>query len=1438
MLEESLAGPLGHPINLGEYRGLRPWGFALGPTTIPAVDEDSSSLAAQGLTVGLDPLASLRAWKPVVSVEVDRLRVDLHRNAEGRYWTFGPNSGPGDPPNLELRYGLRNPADIVLADAGERFRIEGHGSVGLLERSFTTRSRLAWTNGGGAVDVRGSGRWDRPQLSMRTRFQSLDLARITSLASSAEDLSVAGQLNGDLRLQWSDQHLGCRGGLSLDDLAISTTADADPVVSERLALSCQDDTITLGPTQVRSGAISASFGGSLILGDSFDLQGSLRREGLNEGVALAVTGPWQSPLWTVQGRLDRLVDGPWTEPVLFSSRLRTPWSGEGMQRVDLKELSLEAGATRLELGGQVFPQLSIRSRVFEAAPSFWSGSPVLRELLGTAGSVQGDLRLDGTLGTPQLRLGLQQESSPLLDRWTLRSSWSAEDGLVRVDSFDSPPLQARLEWPVTMAGGGLQSGDLEADLTLSHFDLDRLSGLLGVELGGQASMRGRVSGPLSDLQPDLALEIDHPRVAAVRLPEQWDGRLNGTVRSVLSLNLAAVNPSSAARLKATLAPGTRSGSLRLDRQDGSLTMRGTSGMVRWQASQFPLDGLQVQSQASTRFDPVVGALTGAGSLALDPLSLDGSVQLEAPSYRGIRVAEIEAKAGLRNNRFQLSGLLTPDTEDDSSVSVELTGQPGGALQGGLAARALDLPWLLDAARQLQQQDLLDGEAPGLAADLGRFVIDTFGGGLDGQLQALEQSKRALEAFDKANPRQDMAIDDLDGRLDADLTFAGPGIDQISIDLKAKGHLWITSDGRDRPLQLEPFVATIQGPLSNGDGVFSLEDIPVGLLALFAPVPASLRGAAGLRGRYRFTEDGPDIEAQLLLDETSIAATPLTLERDALQFDSTGLTLDLALASQGASEPVSIVGTVPVDAEAPLELTIEAHGDALRFLTALAGPDLEVTRGTTDLRLLLRGTLANPQANGFVVVRNGVLSFQSQELRQLNASLFFDFNRLVVMEGSGQLAAGGTIEAAGALSLLQPVEQEEQLTITISKARIRQPKADFQADGSFELSGSFTQPELQGELAINQGTIRPQEGFLSRPKSRPEEPVVPASAGNTGIQNALGLQPQPVTLSSLIEDQWDFKEPLVLLGPAAQTPSTDPLQALMPNLSALRFRNFRLRFGPDLRVEMVPMVSFRGSGQLLLNGPLDPSLQVRGLVRLLNGRLSLFSSTFRLDSSAANVAVFTPSLGLVPYVDIAMQTRVSDTVQQGGDTSTTSANVFDTNGSGALEAGGQLRLVKVSVQASGPANRLPDNLILRGSPPMPEAQLLALIGGNSLAGLAGGGSAALATVLGQTLLSPVLGNLTDVMGDRLQIALYPTYVNPEVKESERTSGRVPPTFTLVTEFGVDVTDNFDFSVLVAPNNTDVPPQASVSYQVTPTTTVTGSMDTNGTWQSQLQLFFRF
>ena len=58
--------------------------------------------------------------------------------------------------------------------------------------------------------------------------------------------------------------------------------------------------------------------------------------------------------------------------------------------------------------------------------------------------------------------------------------------------------------------------------------------------------------------------------------------------------------------------------------------------------------------------------------------------------------------------------------------------------------------------------------------------------------------------------------------------------------------------------------------------------------------------------------------------------------------------------------------------------------------------------------------------------------------------------------------------------------------------------------------------------------------------------------------------------------------------------------------------------------------------------LDPNLQLRGVVELLSDGF-MFTTTFTLDRRASNVAVFTPSMGLIPYVDVAMTTRVSDNV---------------------------------------------------------------------------------------------------------------------------------------------------------------------------------------------------
>jgi translocation and assembly module TamB len=130
-----------------------------------------------------------------------------------------------------------------------------------------------------------------------------------------------------------------------------------------------------------------------------------------------------------------------------------------------------------------------------------------------------------------------------------------------------------------------------------------------------------------------------------------------------------------------------------------------------------------------------------------------------------------------------------------------------------------------------------------------------------------------------------------------------------------------------------------------------------------------------------------------------------------------------------------------------------------------------------------------------------------------------------------------------------------------------------------------------------------------------------------------------------------------------------LRAALPNLAWLGLDNLRLRLGPDLRITVPNVLNFNTAGLLTLRGRLDPSLRANGVVRLLRGRLGLFTTNFSLDPDAPNVAVFTPSLGLIPYVDIALRTRVSDTLAVN---TTDRSSIYDWNVTSPFNTVDQLR----------------------------------------------------------------------------------------------------------------------------------------------------------------------
>ena len=1426
-IEAQVSKPLGHPVSIGGYRGLGPQGIHVGPIQVGSGRQDQSTAGIQRLIIGIDPLESLQRLRPVLTVRVRGAQLDLRRNPEGAYWVLGPIPKGGTPPRLDLQVRLIDPARIRVTPAGLTLTAAGWSGIRLDEHRADGALKLKLPDQA-TISVNGRGRWVKPELQLTTRLERLRLNRFQGLLPADLPVQLKGQLGGDLRLGWREGKASCSGGVSLVGVEVEGQPLAHSLRSKQLGVSCRGDVLSIPTSQWGYGPYRARLGGRVRLNRSFDLKASLQEPDQDSRVSVHLDGDWRQPRLRLKGRWTLPESLPLDGPLRVGAELRADWRDSKAWTARLDDLDLKAPGLDVQARGALHPQLNVTSRRLEMAGPAWKRLPLVPDLLGTAAPLRGELQLRGASLEPEMTLVMKQASNPLLQAWSLRAGWTADSGLLRLDRFSSPELTAQAELPMSRGENGLKIGDLKADLRLQAFPLERLGPLLGTEMDGTIAASGQVTGPLDALRPDLRIAVNHPRAGALRLMENWDGTFSGLSEGGGVLSMASVGSVIPGSLEARLGANWLPSDVLLRRRQGELRLNGTPADYRWTASDLTVDGLELALPPRQRWEGIYGQLSGNGSLGLQPLAMSADLSITRPGLMGLQLQEMILSGRYADRRYALTGeLLPPDT---GQITMDVQGRTDGPLQGQAVARGLSARWLSNSALSLAQLNQESPLAQGSAVDIGTLLVNTFGGTLDGQLKALRDAREALlQARLDNRDREPFHLEDLRGQVDAVIDLNGPAITRLNLDLKARGHLWIEGDDEDYALQVKPFTAEIEGPIQGGEGRFSLAHLPFSLLALVAPVPKALQGALGMTGTYRLNGGAAEINTELVLEDARVGANPIALERGQVVLRNQALQLDLALTSKSSSEPVTVTGQIPFGKDQPLDVRIVSLGDGLRFLTGLTDNAVAWNKGEVDLRLLLGGTLATPKANGYVVIKNAAFESQGQTLSKVNGSMVFDFDRLEVQTLTGRFTNGGQLKGSGALALLRPFPESDPLRLQLEKARLKLPTADVEVDADLLLTGALVKPQIGGQLEIGNGAIRPSRTLIARARAKGD-----STADSKSSERSVS------SVDALLEEQWNFQEPLVLRGADVEAATSRSLKASLPKLPFIGFRDLRLILGPKLRVEMQPLANFTTAGRLTVNGALDPSLELQGVVQLLSGRVSMFTTTFSLDRKAANVAVFTPSLGLIPYVDVAMSTRVSDNVTIKSDSDAFSSSVFDSNGLGNLGAGGQLRLIKVILTASGPADRLGQSIRLRSTPPLPQPQLLALIGGNSLAGLSGAGAgAAIAVVLGQSLLSPVLGTLTDAFSQRLQFALYPTYVTPVVQDgNERISGQVPPQLALVTDVGVALTDRFDFSVLAAPNRNDIPSQGTVSYQINPNLSLSGSVDTQGIWQSQLQLFFRF
>jgi translocation and assembly module TamB len=1404
-IERQVGTVMGHPLQLGSYQGFGPGGVEVGPSRFLPGKGDDSTITVRGVRARVRPLASWQQQSLQLELDFIGAEVYLRRNRLGQLWKLGSLSPGRRAPRLNLTFRLLEPAKVRLwgfsqPDRGPlQAQVRGQANLDLPASRIDVRARLEWPRDPGALLLLGQGQWGKGQ-----RWQGdftargLALTPLSPLLPLPPSSHLAGHADGQVRLSLLQGVAGCSGLLKARDVRWRASPKAPDLALASLPLRCNDAQLELASSRWRYQTWAGTIAGRLTrqLGLNLLLQAEPPK-----GLGLGPT-----PLLAkVGGQLGK--DG------LLGARLQG-----------------RRGDSRLDLTGSVGRVLDLQGLWQVQA----SDLPPLARLPVWLRQqpLAGRLKLAGRLAAPSLNLQSNLAGQhPLLGAWNAAVAW--RDGLLRLERLRAEGLEASAQLPLDLKRGrGLVMGDLKGQLDLRHYPLTRLGPLVGTNLQGHLDAKGPVTGPLNLLAADLQLRLQQPGAGPLALRETWSGRFQGLVGSGLQqarsggqLHLLAAAPAPPGRIDTWLDARWHPVRIQLERGGGLLNLNGRPSHYDWQAKGLSLQGLALTLAPDQPLRNLQGVLGGRGVLELQPLSVSGKLQIERPGFLGLAARQLRASFAYNRNSYKLRTDLEP--LGAGRLRGDLEGRPNGRLKSHWLARGLDAGLLRQLAMAWGLARGTSIASIGQASDLGSLVWDTLGPSLDQKLAALGRAEALAnqrQAELRRLSRQEL-LARLQTSLDADLRLSGPDPGRLRVQLEARGHLWLGQRDRDDALGSEPLTFRLDGPLRGGEGQFELAGLTLGLLALLAPVPRGLSGGLGLKGTYRLGGAHPELVVDLALDQARIGPQPIALKRGRIQLRQAKVQLDLALRAQGAQSNVALVGQIPLNPnQSGLELRLSSRGDGLAFLSGLAGSALEWQQGSADLRLLVRGSLNEPIANGFVRLRRGQCLFIGQKLEKVEATVLFDFKQLEVQQLTAQVGRNGLIQGEGRLGLIRPLDGPPSLTVKLRQVPFSMSRLQAMGQGQLSLGGSLRSPQLGGEVTVSRGTLNVQPAAVSKG---------PGDA-STSVQG-------------LIEEGWKFDKPLVLLGPDMASATATSLADTVPNFPYLAFDNLRLRFGPDLRVVLPRVASFNTGGSLRISGRLDPSLRATGVVRLLSGRLNLFTTSFSLDPQAPNVAVFTPSLGLVPYLDIAMRTRISDSlglIAPNG-FNPTSRDAFAaaaptttlTPGAASLR---QLNLILVTVSVSGPADRLGENIKMHSSPPLPQERLVALVGGNSLAGLGSGGAGtALATVLGQSLLSPLISSLSDALGQRVSLALYPTYVSPEVSvDSNQTSRRLPPQLVLGSEIGYDLSDRVNLSVLAAPNRTDIAPQMTLNYKASELINIETSVDTQGSWGSQLRMFLRF
>ena len=573
------------------------------------------------------------------------------------------------------------------------------------------------------------------------------------------------------------------------------------------------------------------------------------------------------------------------------------------------------------------------------------------------------------------------------------------------------------------------------------------------------------------------------------------------------------------------------------------------------------------------------------------------------------------------------------------------------------------------------------------------------------------------------------------------------------------------------------------------GQVKVVDLPIDAIQQVIDLPdlIGLGGMLNATVAVSGSEESPLAKGEISISDATINDTKIKSNQASFSYKNSRLDFFANSILDDTLEPLTVKGSFPYQlfsnsiapASNKFDLSLKMKDEMFSLLNAITNKEVQWLQGKGNLNLDVHGNynqdnnqFTNIHTDGVAIIENAQIAAKvlpDKPLSNINGKILFDFDQIKVENFTAKFS-GGDINIIGSLPLINNdhnSSQDNPLTVNVENLALNLEELyEGDVNGNLKIIGTAIAPKIAGNLELFNGQISLPEEVVNKDSNTDNELV----------------------------------------------------------LANTKFQNLNLILGSNIKIVKAPLLSVVAKGNLRVSGSFAQP-QPEGNIHLTKGQVNLFTSQLKLAEDHQNIAKFTKTNGLDPYLDIELLASVTETNRHQFVKTPVASEIKDVSNSELEKA----QTIRVKANVKGLSSQLTNKLELKSSPQRSESEIIALLGGGFFNNFSqSNNTIGLANLASAAFFGSFQGQLGDALG-LSEFRLFPTQV---INSDKRTSS-----LNLGAEIGVDIGKNFSVSVMKILTNEQAP-QYSIRYHLNEQTLLRGSSDFNKDSRGSIEFEKRF